>query len=109
MTPSFSLIQFRDWARTKPADERYFFQDCRKCALAQFLLETGRAHYPVVAADGEWFDRAGPAQGEAGEIINHAVASSLTFGDLADRLDKLCSDTWTSPAAYLSDIESVEA
>ena len=105
-SPDFSITQFRDWARTKPADERYFFQDCRKCALAQFLLETGRARHPFVAMGGEWFDYASPAQGEAGEIINHAVASSLTFGELAD---KLCSDTWTSPAAYLSDIESVEA
>jgi len=109
MTPDFSITQFRDWARTKPADETYIFQDARNCAFCQFLRETDRAHDPIVCFDGDWFDRAGPAQGEAGEIINHAVASSLTFGDLADRLDKLCSDTWTSPAAYLSDIESVEA
>jgi len=103
----FSIRDIRDWARTKPADERYFFQDCRKCALAQFLLETGRARQPYVDEDGEWFDYAGGAHGGAGEIINHAVASSLTFGELVAKLS--VSDTWTSPAAYLSDIESVEA
>jgi len=110
--PDFSITQFRDWARTKPADERYFFQDCRKCALAQFLRETGRAQYPIVTIEGVWFDRAepaqgGPAQGWVSEAINEAVASSLTFGELVEKLS--VSDTWTSPAAYLSDIESVEA
>jgi len=103
MTPSFSLIQFRDWARTKPADERYTYSNRLGCALCLFLKDTGRAVTPEVHVDGWWIDLDGPAEGHAGKVINDAVESCETFGELADKL----SDTWTSPAAYLSDIEQV--
>jgi hypothetical protein len=120
-TADFTIADVLAWARTKPADEHYRYNDNTNCALCQFLRETGRARAPsagsVTWADwesgipyrGRWIDHPIPQE------IGRAVCRVRTFGDLVEQLEKLCPETpvtpsnWAAIDAYLTDIEQVEA
>jgi hypothetical protein len=87
--------------------------DNGRCAIAQFLLATGRAQDPNVAST-YWDDLRGDNYGPIPRDINAAVyaddrADLWTFGALVERLELLLpakpvSDTWTRPDAYLTDM-----
>lgn len=124
----FTIADVLAWARTKPADERYNYQDSTNCALCQFLRDTDRAERPRVSmwADNvrggwseDWQDRreypkimepvlSGDGSFEGDETL-------WTFGGLVSRLEALCPETpvnasnWQSIDAYLTDIEAVES
>lgn len=76
-----------EWARSKPAGERYDYCSNGNCAIAQFLRETGRAKQPMVGfndwCEGLWgvehfFDR---------RIAEAAERRPETFGAFAARLE----------------------
>jgi hypothetical protein len=103
----FTLREFLDWARTKPADEEYAVWTAGRCALGQFGTATGRTYlYSCYNPESQL--------GIVG--LNRALGFSRevkqTFGALAKRLEALIpasSDTWTKLDAYLTDIEQVDA
>lgn len=87
--------QVADWARTKPADRAYEYEDTGNCAVCQFLRETGMAKEPSVAPF-DWQDRSifpyedRPTHRLSVELgralIGDGSPESWTFGALADRL-----------------------
>jgi hypothetical protein len=48
MAADFTIADVLEWARTKPADEVYYYYDSFDCALCQFLKGTQRAERPRV-------------------------------------------------------------
>jgi hypothetical protein len=78
--------QVADWARTKPADDKYDYGSNDDCALCQFLREGGFAKQPRVGGD-YWKEGLGGARNAFSEKLELALASGpYTFGALADRL-----------------------
>ena len=49
----FTVRQVREWAASKRASKRYEYTAGDRCALAQFLRETGIDPNPLVLGD-EW-------------------------------------------------------
>lgn len=79
-----------EWARTKPADERYNYVSNCGCAVAQFLKDTGRCRDPMVLASA-WYDRSDGYTGLHRLPLSVDYAASAlphTFGAFADRLEK---------------------
>jgi hypothetical protein len=126
MAADFTIADVLEWARTKPADEVYYYYDSFDCALCQFLKGTQRADEPHVSPhrvglEGFWQDNWGepipyPAELEPALAsqtpIEDDVWGAETFGALVARLETLLptpSDTWTKANAYLADIEQVSA
>jgi hypothetical protein len=90
VSPDFTLEDVLAWARTKPADEPYWYGSCNNCAIAQFLRETGRAERPEVELDGAWIDVVGDGNGYAPVAVNTAATafgSAATFGRFAARIE----------------------
>lgn len=83
-----------EWARSKPADEAYDYHSCERCAIALFLLETGRANPPAV---GNIYWQSGyGAPHRLPERVSAAARndydrSGWTFGAFADRLERAMS------------------
>jgi hypothetical protein len=81
VSPDFAVGEFLDWARTKPADERYCYIDPSVCALAQFGAATGRPYLIDIGRPNEAY----PA-------IDNAVnplGGAFTFGALVKRLEAI--------------------
>lgn len=105
LNTDFTISDVLAWARTKPADERYDYNNVCNCALAQYA----KARCGVAFVDG---------RSEAERYHNlgrHLIAEPWTFGGLVKRLETLCPDTvvtpseWTKLDAYMADIEQVSA
>jgi len=80
-----------DWARSKPADERYSYLDRCDCAIGQFLKETGRAHKPLVLGD-TWQERDGGAVHSFDARVDAAANDDdETMGGFAKRLESALS------------------
>lgn len=98
-------IAFLEWARTKPAGERYNPVDSMACALAQFGQATDHP---------ELLDRSGTAFLFGDRELLSAVYPSEghTFGGLVARLEALCPETpitrsdWSRLDAYMTDLVS---
>lgn len=115
----FTIADVLAWARTKPADEAYDYCSNGHCAIAQFLIETGRSAAPRVG--GNLYDKGAPWQDHNNQRrwIAPAIASAAsdlrdeTFGAFAKRLEKIAPETpvtgsvWAAVDAYLTDIEDV--
>jgi hypothetical protein len=125
MSADFTIQDVLNWARTKPADERYDYTESSNCALCQFLRDTARVASPGVLPD-RWWDHEGTNRGRVSEELNAQLRSSdeecesngigiSTFGALVARLEKLCPDApvppseWTRLDAYMTDIELASA
>jgi hypothetical protein len=90
VSPDFSVAEFLDWARRKPAGERYDYNDIANCAMCQFLRETGRALEPRVSST--WRERYVPnSRRPLPPKLDNALASlgGWTFGALVKRLEAL--------------------
>lgn len=129
MASDFTIADVLAWARTKPADERYDYQDTGNCALCQFLKASGLAERPYVEmywADvpGGWRDRGASGLSGYPEVMEPALSGDgsfggnselWTFGALVERLEALCPETiippseWTRLDAYMTDIELASA
>jgi hypothetical protein len=83
VSPDFTIAEFLDWARRKPANERYDYCDSSVCALAQFGLETGRGH--LVEASGTAFLN----RLENRRLHEAVLRQPETFGALVTRLEAL--------------------
>lgn len=68
-SPLFTLTQFAEWAKTKPANETYAYGSNFKCPLAQFLHSQGYVNYSVGAYD----------YGEFGGKIKYMISDQLSF------------------------------
>lgn len=107
----FSVADVLVWARTKPADETYDYW-CDKCAIGQFLVETGRAISPTMgSADYKDGGRLVAIPRYIDEAAYALGAKKPSFGQLVHRLETLLltdpiSDTWTKADAYLSETVS---
>jgi hypothetical protein len=117
--PDFTIADVLAWARTKPADEVYNYADFRNCAICQFLKETGRCADPAVTGS-RWRcrSRGGRIYASFDKRINAAANGPRykdTFGELVERLEKLCPETHVPPSAwarldaYMADIELASA
>jgi hypothetical protein len=80
VTQDFTLADVLAWARTKPADEEYRYEDSHYCAVAQFGRATGRPRLIGVGTSFE-IDKFCPGLGKA------AVSGNLTFGAFTKRLE----------------------
>ena len=93
VSDGFTVAEFLDWVRTKPAARRYCYVDNGKCAIALFLIETGRSRDPHVGgAFGEgapWCDNEGRIHFTAEEIATASGDGPWRFGALATRLQAL--------------------
>ena len=77
------------WARTKRADEPYNYLDKCGCAVAQFLIASGRAKSPIVHSDPSWQAREGGPFHKYPVVVDRASCPMPnTFGAFADRLEK---------------------
>lgn len=83
----FDVREFAEWCRSKPADERYYYGNVRECALGQFGRETNRSDLIGASAPASLGDEIWDALNPGIRGIN-ASNSPLTFGALADRLEK---------------------
>lgn len=116
MASRFTIAEVLAWAKTKPADSSYCYMDNGGCALARFLVETGRAKRPHVRGY-DWRDGGGCYVSIPYKLAKALSAFPHDYGSFAKRLEprkrksvaRPISDTWTKPNAYLTDIESVEA
>lgn len=82
---TFTIADVLAWARTKPADEAYPYNDIHGCAFFQFLKERGIS-VSSAGGGGYWMDENYDEQ--QADIPFEALADEPhTFGDLADRLD----------------------
>jgi hypothetical protein len=115
MATDFTIADVLAWARTKPADERYDYEDSGNCALCQYLREvTGdeepsvgsTIYYPItggVAPLPDWANDAAVGDGKP---------KSHTFGLFVKRLEALSPDTpvtqsnWSAIDAYLCETVS---
>lgn len=72
-------VEFREWVRRQPRDMRYRWSDYENCAIAQFAKTKG-----------EFFgDECSCFRALHNEpSVFASAANSLTFGELADRLDQ---------------------
>lgn len=101
MATDFAIADVLEWARTKPAEERYSYCDSTRCALAQFGKATGRP---------ELTGPSGTAFLEAHDELRGAFCGpgQDTFGRLVRELEALVpaaqiTDTWTKVDAYLTE------
>lgn len=85
----FTIADVLAWARTKPADGGYDYSSNNGCAIACFLIETGRSKNPLVGGDGEWDDRRGRERPSPEGLRDTARGVPFTFGAFADRLEAL--------------------
>jgi hypothetical protein len=78
---------FLEWARKKPADEKYSYDDPTNCAIAQYLKSCGFTKVYVGGSDyncdGRGYAPLPPGWSDA------AINNPYTFGALADRLEAL--------------------
>ena len=74
---------FAEWVAAQPANSRYDYQDCKNCAVAQFLRASGFTEVTTGAtcakADGRWLTY-------PDHIISPIGDGEWTFGALAERL-----------------------
>ena len=78
--------QVADWARTKPADETYDYEDPFGCAMCLFLIDQGITETPRVIP-GAWRSHWKDDWIEFSERVQNALSGRpFTFGALADRL-----------------------
>ena len=81
-----------EWARNKPADEAYDYYDHGYCAVAQFLIDTGRATNRDCAGGSYWMDDGGVAHTLPRAVDAAAQGrdreDAWTFGQFADRLEQ---------------------
>jgi hypothetical protein len=87
----FTAREFLDWVKTKPRDEKYNYLSPERCAMAQFLKETGRSDDPNVGPD-DWrgFDGCYRMIPDPPRYI----LNKSTFGELADAVEnKLSSNS----------------
>lgn len=89
---AFSVAEFLDFARSKPADEAYCYTSNGDCPIAQFLKDTGRCEKPSVgktawrsvdAFDWRYFDD---------RLDAEVAGANHTFGALVARLEALCCE-----------------
>jgi hypothetical protein len=112
----FTIADVLAWARTKPADEQYYYADSSTCALAQFGMATARPQ--CVGLDGTKLLQALPDLKEAlnpgPTTLRRKLPCGMSYGALVERLEALCPETpvtqsnWTAIGAYL-DAEQVPA
>ena len=99
VSPDFTVAEFLDWVRTKPADEAYDYNDPSDCAICQFLRDAGRCDRPSVGTTvwnrlGHLFD-GGPTYTLPAHVSKASMGrdedavSDWTFGALATRLQAL--------------------
>lgn len=77
----FTLAEFLDWARTKPADEEYDFCDPSACAVAQFGIAAGRRDLDNITTHEMKLMCPG-----AYDAV-HPLYGGWTFGALVERLE----------------------
>ena len=79
------------WARTKPADEVYYYMDNRHCAVAQYLKERGICATPCVTPAFWYDDQTNYDERYYDHRIDQAAntAPGRTFGAFADCLEHL--------------------
>lgn len=93
-TTDFTPAEVLAWARTKPAAKAYNYM-CDRCAIGQFLVETGRAKRPEMG--GTWYYDDDGRRIEFASVVDKAArghgeyGAPLTFGAFADRLEKALS------------------
>jgi hypothetical protein len=82
-TVNFTVAEFLDWARTKPADEGYGYMDACKCACGQFADFAGI----------DWRARCSAAEKARWDFeakYEHQLRDHpRTFGALAKRLETI--------------------
>jgi hypothetical protein len=91
---SFTIEDVLAWARTKKPNSRYDYL-CNRCAVGQFLTDTGRATNPTMGST--WFRNEGehfPASHEFDPRIDQAARGEpRTFGKFAERLEVLARES----------------
>jgi hypothetical protein len=115
MATDFTIADVLAWARSKPADETYSYW-CNRCAIGQFLMDTGRALDPLMA-ELWWSEGAEGNRNPIDAALNDAARTEFgeegrTFAQLVERLEPLVPATlsnWLQIEAYLTDIEQVSA
>ena len=102
MATDFTISDVLAWARTKPADERYDYENPRNCALCQFLRETGRCDAPAVSSGYGWGEASAPMRSrrQYPSELESPLSRSDTFGGLVKRLEAICPDTVVTPSEW---------
>jgi hypothetical protein len=77
VSPDFSVAEFLDWARRKPADEEYNYWDTCGCACGQFARDLGFAQESAERYRIEVM------------FTSYAQPHPRTFGALVKRLEAL--------------------
>jgi hypothetical protein len=114
MSTDFTVADVLAWARTKQADEGYYYDSPFRCALCQFLRDTGRAQEPIVGPYGatpeedykfsgwrEFRPLAAPVRQYPREM-EPALRDGGTFGGLVRELEKLCPATPVTKSDWLA-------
>jgi hypothetical protein len=90
VSSDFTISDVLEWARTKPADERYDYVSSCRCALAQFLIATRDPN--ARAFPGSWIDGLGqdhPLDSRIDDAAQGSCPNDRTFGKLVERLEEL--------------------
>jgi hypothetical protein len=95
----FTVAEFLDWARTKPADQGYNYCDPKNCAISQFGRETGRKHLVMLYSD----------QVKALPIYEAVIGHNWSFGALVKRLETIVQETPAKPSLWLNPQTYVDA
>ncbi len=112
----FTIKDVLEWARTKPADERYNYTMPMSCALCHFLRDTGRCAEPIIRPFIDGCDFFGWRSVSSGDrlykpydaALEPALMKGGTFGGLVRLLEALCPETpvtqsnWSAIDAYLT-------
>lgn len=69
----FTNEEYLAWAKSKPQDETFDGINNYVCAVAQFLLATGRAQVPYVLSE-EWYDEALPVKRGKKPVMHRFVS-----------------------------------
>lgn len=73
-----SLVGLRDWLAKQPADGVYYWPDCERCVVGQYLAAHGHTHRRY----SEWCTKADP-----GGLVAHSFSKENTFGAALRNLD----------------------
>jgi hypothetical protein len=110
MANDFTVADVLAWARTKPANEQYCYDDNGYCAIARFLKETGRAREPGVGSL-TWVDWAEPphiSHPLSRELNRAVLARPWAFDALVSRLEAIIQEApaepspWINPQTYIN-------
>ena len=97
----FPLAEFLEFARSKPADERFDYTDSSVCALTQFGRATGREHLTEHSGSALLF-------GELPALNDALAAKPETFGALVTRLEALVQEQPAKPSVWLDPLTYME-